>query len=379
MKNEIKSPKSFLAGGEQPVSFAELFFDLIFVFSITQVVHLIHGSFDIIHIGRAILVFWLVWWAWTQFTWALNAADTTHNWVLIAVLIATALAFFMAVSVPQSFTAQSWWFAASYVAVRSIGLIIYLWVTWADPKMRSAVRLFAMLSITGLISAIAGGVLGGAAQYWFWGLTIVLDMLAAGFGGNSENWGLHIKHFTERHGLFIIIALGETLIVAASAASKESWESPLMMVSSLAVGITAVMWWLYFYKIKDKLEHTLASTTLARQAPMARDVFSLIHFPLLCGLIIYTSAIEEAMLHPTDALSLQGRIAFSVGIFLFSMSLVAAFWRATSKILYLRSFLTILITTIIIFASNMSVMMILALCFSGLLLIALLEEKMEAI
>ena len=107
MKEDRKSERSVLAPGDQAVSFAELFFDLVFVFCVTQVVHLLHGTFDLLHVGRAILVFWLVWWAWTQFTWALNAADTTHSRVQMATLIATAFAFFMAVSIPQAFDARS--------------------------------------------------------------------------------------------------------------------------------------------------------------------------------------------------------------------------------------------------------------------------------
>ena len=91
MNHESPTKTSFLAGTDQPVSFAELFFDLVFVFSVTQVVHLLHGAFDWLHVGRAILVFWLVWWAWTQFTWALNAADTTHHRIQFSVLLATAL------------------------------------------------------------------------------------------------------------------------------------------------------------------------------------------------------------------------------------------------------------------------------------------------
>ena len=133
-------PRSVLADSDQAVSFAELFFDLVFVFAITQVVHLIHGVFDWVHVGRAVLVFWLVWWAWTQFTWALNAADTRHHLVQLGTMIATAIAFFMAVSVPESFARSSWWFAVAYVAVRGIGLLIYLWVTWQDPAMRAAVK-----------------------------------------------------------------------------------------------------------------------------------------------------------------------------------------------------------------------------------------------
>jgi low temperature requirement protein LtrA len=337
MKAQTSTIKSFLAGEDQPVSFAELFFDLVFVFCVTQVVHLLDDSFDLLHIGRAILVFWLVWWAWTQFTWALNAADTKHMRIEFATLLATACAFFMAVTVPQSFASCSWWFAGAYVAVRAIGLLIYLWVVWGHEQMRAAVKTFAAVSVAGLVAVIVGGLVGGTAQYWFWGLAIVLDVVAATIGGNNEGWNLHPKHFAERHGLFVIIALGETLIVAASGASEEPWAFDLILVSALSVGITSCLWWLYFFRIKDHLEHAIAHRNGANQSTMARDVFSLFHFPMICGLIIYAYAIEEAMLYPSAPLSVEGRVALATGIFLYSISLVIAYWRATGKILMLRA------------------------------------------
>ena len=186
MNSATKPAKPILAPDDQAVSFSELFFDLVFVFSVTQVVHLLHGAFDWVHVGRAILVFWLVWWAWTQFTWALNAANTEHHLIQFATVIATAFAFFIAVSVPQTFTSFSWWFAISYVAVRSIGLLIYLWVSWGNRIMRKAVLTVSIISISGLVAVLAGGIMGGEPQYWFWGLAILLDVLAASIGANNE-------------------------------------------------------------------------------------------------------------------------------------------------------------------------------------------------
>jgi len=377
MNLESTSKKSFLAGADQPVSFAELFFDLVFVFSITQVVHLLHDSFDWTHVGRAILVFWLVWWAWTQFTWALNAADTTHHRIQFSILLATALAFFMAVSVPQAFGNYAFLFALTYVIVRSIGLLIYLWVSWPDSEMRSAVRTFAVISIAGLVAAVAGGVVGGEAQYWLWGLTIVLDVLAATIGAGSEGWNLHPRHFAERHGLFVIIALGETLIVAAAAAAEEVWETNLLLVSAVAVGITSVLWWLYFFRIKDQLEHALAHVKGGIQSAMGRDVFSLLHFPMICGLIIYAYAIEEAMLQPSGPMAVQGRLALAAGTLLYSFSIVLCYWRATRKIMWWRIIFSISMAGVVIVCKETDVLYTLLICFSGLLLLCILEEKIE--
>ena len=377
MNSSPKAAKPILAPDDQAVSFAELFFDLVFVFSVTQVVHLLHGAFDWVHVGRAILVFWLVWWAWTQFTWALNAANTEHHLIQLATVVATALAFFIAVSVPQTFTSFSWWFAFSYVAVRLIGLLIYLWVSWGNRIMRKAVLTFSIISISGLISVIVGGILGGEVQYWLWGLAILLDILAASIGANNEGWGLYPKHFAERHGLFVIIVLGETLIVAASAVAEESWNSHLLIIAMLAVGITACLWWLYFVRIKGQLEHAMNQQEGAAQSSMGRDVFSLLHFPMLCGLVIYAYAIEEAMVHPDSAMTVQARLALAIGIIMYSISIIIAFWRATGKILFLRAGLTIVIAGVCFTYSGITVFGTLGIAFTGLFLLCSLEEKKE--
>jgi len=374
MESLHEKPRSVLADSDQAVSFAELFFDLVFVFAITQVVHLIHGAFDWVHVGRAMLVFWLVWWAWTQFTWALNAADTRHHLVQLGTMIATAIAFFMAVSVPESFARSSWWFAVAYVAGRGIGLLIYLWVTWQDPAMRAAVRTFSVLSIAGLIAVLIGGYFGGTLQYWFWGLAIALDVMAAILGGSNEAWNLHPRHFAERHGLFVIIALGETLIVAASAVTEEYWDGYLLLVSLLSVGITSCLWWIYFFRAKDKLEHAVAEKTGSNRSTLARDVFSLMHFPLLCGLIIYAFAIEEAMLHPDEVMSFAARIALALGIFIFSTGIVLTIWRATGKILYGRLFLTCIISVAIVSIIGLHTMWTMGIALIGLISMCVMEE-----
>ena len=103
MASTPTSPQSLSSPEDQSVTFVELFFDLVFVFSVTQVVGLFHHGLNWSTAGQGVLVFWLVWWAWSQFTWALNAADTTHQWVQLGTLLATAVAFFMAIAVPDAF------------------------------------------------------------------------------------------------------------------------------------------------------------------------------------------------------------------------------------------------------------------------------------
>ena len=359
---------------DQRVTFVELFFDLVFVFSVTQVVSLLHHGLDWTVVGQAILVFWLVWWAWTQFTWALNAADTTNQLVEIGVLIATAVAFFMAVTLPDSFHGSSFLFAIFYVLVRIIGLTLYAIAASEIPQLRAALRNFTIFSTGGLVAVLLGGYLGGTLQYWLWGLAILLDIVAATVGGQTEGWNLHPEHFSERHGLFVIIALGETLIVAASQVTGAQWTGILLLVAILAVIITCGLWWTYYPQAKPAIDRGLEAASGSRLTKMARDVFSLIHFPMLCGIIAYAVAIEEGLAHPDEALSLEIRLALAAGLILFIGGMAAAVWRASRLLLLPRIILTLVMGIAIVVVTGVSPLLSLAIAVIGILIIAVIEH-----
>jgi low temperature requirement protein LtrA len=321
---------------DQKVTFVELFFDLVFVYSVTQVAHLMHGQVDLKSAGTALLVFWLVWWAWTQFTWALNAANTDHPRVQVATLVGTGVAFFLAVGIPRAIGADALVFAVPYVAVRAVGLLVYYWVAWGDPLQRRAVQVFGLISITGLIAVIIGAVSGGTAQYWWWALAIALDLVAAGVGGQLEGWNLHADHFVERHGLIVIIALGETLIVAAAGLSDAPLTPLAIVTGALAVAVTSGLWWSYFSHARHAFEHALTRRDGNARSSMARDVFSVMHFPMLCGVIAMAAGTEVALAHPEATLEVGVRVALGAGAVLFVGGTAAAIWRATGRMLAWR-------------------------------------------
>ncbi len=363
---------------DQKVTFVELFFDLVFVFSVTQVVGLLHDGLSWIVVGQAVLVFWLVWWAWTQFTWALNAADTTHPTVELGTLVATAVAFFMAVAVPEAFHDRALWFAVPYVLVRLIGLALYAWVASENASQRAAVRTFAVVSIGGLVAVVIGGITGGAMQYGFWGLTILLDIVAAAVGGRAEGWNLHPEHFGERHALFVIIALGETLIVAAGGVTGAQWTGDLIAVAILAVAITCGFWWSYFTRAKRELDHALESRRGAEQSSLARDVFSLAHFPMLCGVVAYALAVEEAVAHPSEPLALEVRAALAVGVALFIGGMAVAMWRATGRMLLARVLVTVGVAIAVLVVTRVAPSVTLGIVLVGTTTIAALEQRVSS-
>ncbi len=359
------------------MTFVELFFDLVFVFSVTQVVGLLHHGLDWISVGQALLVFWLVWWAWTQFTWTLNAANTTHPVIQLGVLVGTALAFFMAVALPEAFQERSVWFGVTYVLVRALGLTLQAWVASTDPTQRSAVRTFTLVSLGGLAAVLTGAILGGGLQIWLWGAAILLDILAAAVGGQLEGWNVHAEHFAERHGLFVIIALGETLIVAASGVSAALNSAQALLVAVLAVALTCSLWWSYFPRVKPVLDHAVASKSGPVKTRLARDVFSLFHFPMLCGVIAYAVTIELAVAHPGDPLSLGGRIALAAGIGLFAGGMAVCVWRAARLFLLVRAVVLVVAVSAIVLLAEVGAAVTLAMALLGLVAFLAVEQRRD--
>jgi low temperature requirement protein LtrA len=321
---------------DQRVTFIELFFDLVFVYAVTQLVALLHHDLSWAGAGRALLVFWLVWWAWTQFTWALNSADTTHPGVELSVLVATAVAFLMAVVLPDAFSGGGAWFALTYVSVRVIGLAVYGRVAWDDPAKRAAVRRFALLSVGGLVAVATGGVAGGDAQVWWWAAAVGFDLFAAGVAGTAEGWDIRPDHFGERHGLFVIIALGESLIVAAAGLSGAERTAHTVAVGVLAVAGTCGLWWTYFGWAKSAMDRAVAEHADPARTILARDAYSVLHFPVVFGIVLYAVAIEEAVAHSDAPLSAGSSIALAGGITLFLGGTAAALWRASHRALIPR-------------------------------------------
>ena len=373
----VSSRLPIVSPDDQKVTFVELFFDLVFVFCVTKVTALLHGKFDVAGVGSALLVFWLVWWGWTQFAWALNAANTDHPRVQAIMLVATAVAFFLAIGIPHAFD-EPVWFAGPYVALRLIGLLLYSGVASGDPAQRRAVRIFGVSSAAGLLAVLAGALAGGTAIYWCWGLAIALDLAAAGIGAQLEGWNLHPEHFAERHGLIVIIALGEALIVAAAGLIDAPRTPSVVATGLLAVLVTGGLWWSYFRHVRAALEHALARRGGHARSALARDVFSVMHFPMLCGVIAMAAATEEALAHPEAALALNLRAALGGGAALFVCGTAAAVWRATGRRLAWRWALAPAATAVVL-AVGQQPWLPLAILTAMLVAVAAIEHRQFAV
>ncbi len=230
---------------------------------------------------------------------------------------------------------------------------------------------------SGASSRLTGGIFGGAAQYWLWGLAIVLDIVAAAIGGQLEGWNLHPEHFGERHGLFVIIALGETLIVAAGGMRGALWTDDLVSVGVLVVGIACAFWWSYFTRAKPTLDRALESSCDADRASMARDVYSFLHFPMLCGVIAFAVTAEEAIAHPGEPLTVSGRIALALVLILFVGGMAFAVLRATGRLPLPRLLISAGAAVAIVAMTGFVAPVSLAIAFLGVVCVAIWEHRQQ--
>jgi low temperature requirement protein LtrA len=226
-----------------------------------------------------------------------------------------------------------------------------------------------------MLAVLIGAFVGGAGQTWIWGAAVVLDVLAALVGGRAQGWDIHAEHFAERHGLIVIIALGESLIVTAAGLTGADLSRDLVAASFLGVLISCALWWTYFPIAKPELEHALAAVPPAQQGSTARDVYSLYHFPMLCGIVAYAVALEEAIAHPGEPLPGSGRAALALGLLLFVGGTALAMWRATCGRPVTRVAIIVTTSAALYAMGEQPAFVSLAVALAGVALIAALDER----
>lgn len=359
---------------DQGATFVELFFDLVFVFAVTQVAHHASHHLDAWTLFSTTVVFWLVWWAWTQFTWALNAADTNRHAVRLGTLVATGVAFVMSASVEQAFTADAIWFAGAYVLVRVIGLALYLRVSAHDPAQLAGVRTFAVWSALGLLLVLVGAFVPSSVRPWVWLGVVVLDLVAALAAGRHRDWNLHVEHFAERHGLIVIIALGEALIVAGAGVQGLDRTPALLLEGILGVTITCLLWWTYFGWVKDALEHRVAIAAQDREETMARDAYTFLHFPLVCGIVSFAIGLIGLVGRGEGDVRRSTALALAIGVCLFVGSTALAVRRTTGKWLVARLGITAGTAAAMVLAAPCGSLVLFGILCAGLIVVIAVEH-----
>jgi low temperature requirement protein LtrA len=299
---------------EHSVRPIELFFDLVFVFAITQVTRFMAQDPTWDGLGDGLLVLAVVWWAWVGYSWLTNEIDPEATRPRLVIFVAMAAMLIASLAIPDAFGAYAAIFVGAVVVVRVMHILLYALAT-NDSDVRVAVLRFApgVAVSMGLLALSTG--FDGPAQSGLFLCAIVLDALAPLTARNL--WRVHASHFAERHGLIIIIAFGESIVAIGVGAEEVRLDLAAVTAAVLGVAAAGALWWAYFDVAAIVAERVLSQATGAARVAMARDSFSYLHFVMVAGIVLFALGMKKALGHVEAPLAGVGAVALCGGPALF--------------------------------------------------------------
>ncbi len=307
---------------DERVTPLELFFDLVFVLALTQSTTLIAHTPTWGGMLKGVLVLGMLWWSWGGYAWLTSVVDPEEGAVRLVIFAAMAAFLVAALCVPNAFGSQALLFACAYAAVRTAHIVLFMLASRDDPALRQSVLGLAVSTAIGAGLLFVAAATSGDLRIALWGLALLLD--AGGpFLFGQEGWKLAPGHFAERHGLIVIIALGES-VVALGVGAKGSIDVGVVLASVLGVIVAAALWWVYFDVTSIVAARRLAKAPVGReQNGIARDSYSYLHFPMIAGIALLAVGLKITLAHVGRDLALVPAVALLGGTALYLLAHVA--------------------------------------------------------
>jgi low temperature requirement protein LtrA len=360
-------------GASQRASTLELFYDLVFVFAITQVSHLLLEHLTWAGLMQSLIALLAVYWSWNYTTWTTNELDTETVPVRLLLLALMLVSLLMAVAIPQAFKAHALLFAGSYVAIQ-IGRHSFLTFAAADRgtvERERAGHILTWFAVVGVLW-VAGALLDDPERVVLWLVALALDYCAPlvtyWVPGRRRlapaTWNVGTEHFAERFGLFIILALGESIVVTGATTSELDLDAARIIAFVMAFLASAAIWWLYFTSVSTIGEHYLEVSE--NRTILARDAYTYLHVVFVAGIILSAVGDELVIAHPTEILPPYEVAAVAAGpaVYLFAHTLFG--YRLTGVV-----YKTKLLGTLACVAVGFVGLLVPALVLAGLLILVL--------
>src|SRR6266852_6334307 len=317
------------------VTYAELSFDLVFVFAVTQISHTLIGRFTPLGALQTSLLFLAVWWVWVYTSWITNWLNPEVTPVRVLLFLLMLGGLVLSTSIPKAFESRGLWFATAYAAMQ-VGKTVFLWIS--TPPARSlarlnAVRITAWLSMSAIFW-IAGGFAEGHWRLGFWAVALCIEYISPAvrfwiprYGASSmADWVVEGGHMAERCAGFIIIALGESIVVTGATFADLPWTTETVVAFVSAFIGSLAMWWIYFHKGVEAGSELISKSS--EPGRLARLAYTYLHMPIVGGIILSAVADELVLTHPADHSDLKtvvsaigGPLLFLVGTILFKHSI----------------------------------------------------------
>jgi low temperature requirement protein LtrA len=307
---------------DERVTPLELFFDLVFVLALTQCTTLIADTPTWGGMLRGVLVLGMLWWSWTGYAWLTSVLDPEEGAVRLAIFAAMAAFLVAALCVPRAFGSEALLFACAYAVVRAAHIVLFMLASREDPALRRSVLTLAVSTAVGAGLLFAAAAASGELRVALWGVALLLDTGGPLLFG-QEGWKLVPGHFAERHGLIVIIALGES-IVAIGVGARASIDAGIVAASALGIVVAAALWWVYFDVTAIVARRRLARARTGReQNNIARDSYSYLHFPMIAGIALVAVGLTVTLAHVGEELALVPAAALLGGAALYLLAHVA--------------------------------------------------------
>jgi low temperature requirement protein LtrA len=316
------------------VTYAELFFDLVFVFAVTQISHTLLGNFTPLGAVQVTLLFLAVWWVWVYTSWITNWLDPEKTPVRLLLFALTLGGLVLSTSIPAAFDARGLWFASAYAAMQ-VGKTVFLWLSTSPSQAlarMNAIRITTWLA-TSAVFWITGGFATGELRLALWVIALCIEYISPAvrfwiprYGASSvSDWLVEGGHMAERCAGFIIIALGESIVVTGATFAELGWTVDNVAAFVSAFVGSLAMWWIYFHRGAEAGSEQLSKSS--EPGRLARLGYTYLHMPIVAGIIVSAVADELVLKHPhghsdlrTVLSAIGGPLLFLLGTILFKHS-----------------------------------------------------------
>jgi low temperature requirement protein LtrA len=296
----------------------ELFFDLVFVFAFTQVATLLAADPTFAGIGKGVLVLAALWWAWTAYAWLTNTVDPEEGFIGAALLVALIAMFIAALAVPGVFDDDGVLFGAAFLVVAAMHATLYVLAGRGNRDLLGAVLRVAPWTLLGATLILVAGFADGA-RVWLWLAALTVTYVGAVLSGTT-GWHLHPSHFAERHGLVVIIALGEAFIAIGIGATGIGIGLGEVTAAILGLLVATSFWLAYFDFFSIRGERLLVDRQGGERVALARDVYSYAHFPMIVGIVLFAFAMKTIVGHVGEELDSVTAFALCGGCALYLLT-----------------------------------------------------------
>jgi low temperature requirement protein LtrA len=286
---------------EQRVTPLELFFDLVFVFGFTQVTTVLSDDPTWGGLGHGLLILAALWWAWAAYAWLTNTVDPGEDAVWGAMLVAMAAMFVAALAVPEAFGRHGVVFGVAFLIVNVVWLTLYALAARGDRDLLAAILRNAPATLAGTALIIAAGFVHGGLRPMFWLAALAVGLFGPLLGGIS-GWRVQPAHFVERHGLIVIIAIGESLIAIGLGARSTEIGTGVIVAAVLGLVVITSFWLAYFDFFPIRGQQMLADRSGVQRTALARDAYTYLHLPMVAGIVLFAFAMKTTLAHVGDEL-----------------------------------------------------------------------------